>query len=119
MSDAVILRCPLTGKESASWRGIEGWRCGNDVCHVGPYKTEQEAIEAWNQRWVPPIVWRNCGGDGDYMAYVGSIAVGRTWTTPEGVSGHYPTGQIDRVSVEEARTFVEEKWREAYLEMHR
>lgn len=54
MVNEVLKQCPFCGGEAETTKWPEGWfieckeqRCGGTI---GAYKTEQEAIEAWNTR---------------------------------------------------------------------
>lgn len=125
-------RCPFC----VSVPGVKTESCDYGVEYFMGYCTEcgatgpanlirQAAIEAWNQRAVPPIVWKR-EEDGCSGAYVCGMRFAGLYPQTDGtcyahgVGGDNcePDGSLTD-SEEEAKAKVEEKWREAYLEMHR
>lgn len=119
-------RCPFCGGASCVTQetnelGGEEYCVQCNRCGAQGFVTsiKQEAIEAWNQRWVPPIVWES-GGWGIHNAYAARILAGQV-TVVNSVRVAWTCGK--RIgycnTVDEATVIVEAAWREAYLEMHR
>ena len=60
MNQPELKPCPFCGREAQIWQGIEhsSYRvaCKSQyecAAQVGPYDTEEEAVEAWNKRTNP------------------------------------------------------------------